>query len=93
MLEASQTVPVEIVARYLELWLLKLEGVLPVLGSKLPQALARKTETFLQLHPRELGSVQLSAQESKRLESVCSELVEYHLEKKLKTKKMMEQLL
>jgi DNA repair protein RecO (recombination protein O) len=93
VLEASHKVPLESLTRYFELWLLQLEGVLPLLAEKLPDDLASKSRKMMKLHPTELGGVTLSPGESKRLESLCSELIEYHLEKQLKAGKMLKQFL
>ena len=93
VLEASQQVPIHHLTRYFELWLLKLEGVLPPLEGKLPSQLALKVYGLMKLRSTQLDTVQLSGEESKRLENLCSELIEYHLEKRLKTRKMMMEFL
>ena len=93
VLEATQKVSIDRVARYFELWLLKLEGVLPSLESKLPSALAEKVYAMMKVPAAELDTVQLSGEENRRLESLSSQLIEYHLEKQLKTKKMLKELL
>ncbi len=93
VLEASRTASIELLARYLELWLLQLEGVLPEFEGRLPGKLAVKSRRIMKLHPAELASLSLSPGEAKRLDSLCGELVEYHLEKQLKARKMLKQLL
>ena len=93
VLEASQTVPVEIAARYFEFWILELEGVLPRLDQKMPSKLAAKMLAMLKRPPSELPEVSFTAQERERLERVSSQLIEYHLEKQLKTRKMLKELL
>ncbi len=93
VLEATQKVPIDRVARYFELWLLKLEGVLPSLKEKLPPALAEKVYAMMKVPAAELDTVELSGKENRRLESLSNQLIEYHLEKRLKTKKMLKQLL
>jgi DNA repair protein RecO (recombination protein O) len=93
VLKASQELPINLLARYFELWVLKLEGVLPPLENKLPQELAFKATEMMKLQASELETIELSPQECKRLESLCSELVEYHLEKRLKTRKFLKELL
>ena len=93
ILAACQEVKIEWVARYFELWLLKLEGVLPRLEKRLPLNLATKTEDLLKLHPRQLASAHLTFDEVKRLETLSAELIECHLEKQLKTRKILRELL
>jgi DNA repair protein RecO (recombination protein O) len=93
VLEATQEVPIDLLARYFELWLLKLEGVLPSLPEKLPPALAEKVYAMMKVPAGELDRVELSGKENRRLESLSNQLIEYHLEKRLKTKKMLKQLL
>ena len=93
VLEATQKISIDRVARYFELWLLKLEGVLPSLEAKLPPTLAEKVYAMMKIPAAELETVQLSGEENRRLESLSGQLIEYHLEKRLKTKKMLEELL
>jgi hypothetical protein len=93
VLEASQQVPVDLLARYFELWLLQLEGVLPSLEKKLPLQLAVKVKNMMKLRANQLHTFELSGKENKRLESLSSELIEYHLEKRLKTRKMLLEFL
>lgn len=93
VLEASGQVSMSVLARYLEFWLLRLEGILPSLETRLPRELAEKLFRILKSHPRALQGVELSPEEMKRLESVGRELIEYHLEKPLKTPKILRELL
>ncbi len=93
VLEALGKVPVELLARYFEFWLLKLEGVLPDLHRRLPAELAEQTLTMLRLHPTLLKETSLPPVELKRLERLAEELIEYQLEKRLKSKKMLKELL
>ena len=93
VLEATQKISIDRVARYFELWLLKLEGVLPSLEAKLPPTLAEKVYAMTKIPAAELETVQLSGEENRRLESLSGQLIEYHLEKRLKTKKMLKELL
>ena len=93
VLEATQKVSIDRVARYFELWLLKLEGVLPSLEAKLPSKLAEKVYAMMKVPAAELDTVPLSGEENRRLESLSGQLIEYHLEKRLKTKKMLKELL
>ncbi len=93
VLDALGRVPPALVARYFELWLLKLDGVLPDLHRKLPPPLAEAAASLLRLHPSELTPEALTEAQLKRLESVAEELIEYHLEKRLKSKRMLKELL
>ena len=84
---------IEVLARYLEFWLLRLEGVLPRLEEKLPAELALKTLEMLKHHPSGLGAVTLTEAELKRLASLSRKLIEYNLEKTLKSWKLLRDLL
>ena len=92
VIEASRKASIDLVARYLELWLLKLEGVLPRLEGKLSPELAAKSEALLRRHPLQLTDVSLTPEEGRKLEALCSQLIEYHLEKRLKAKTMLKHL-
>ena len=91
VLKASQELPIDLLARYFELWILRLEGVLPPLDQRLSPELALKVSGMMKLQATELERVELSSQECKRLEDLCSELVEYHLEKRLRTRKFLKE--
>ena len=93
VLEATREVCIQWVARYFELWLLKLEGVLPRLQNHLPPKLATKIEAMLKLHPARLGDLDLTPDEVKTLETLSGDLIEYHLEKRLKARKLLRELL
>jgi DNA repair protein RecO (recombination protein O) len=93
VLRESQELPIGLLARYFELWILRLEGVLPPLDQQLSPELALKVSGMMKLQAAEIGTVGLSPQDCQRLESFCSELVEYHLEKRLKTRKFLKELL
>ena len=85
--------PVVSLARYFELWLLKLEGVLPDLSSRLPAELAEKASRWMARHPSRLEGETLTSGELKRLGRLSEELIESHLEKKLKSSRMLKELL
>ncbi len=87
------SIPVIQLARYFELWLLRLEGVLPDLASRLPRELASRTLRLMAKHPRDLVSDELTEGEFKRLGRLSEELIESHLEKKLKSSRMLKELL
>jgi DNA repair protein RecO (recombination protein O) len=93
VIDAADKVAAEVLARYLELWLLQIEGVLPRLEEKLPADLARKILVFMKTHPNKLGADVLVPGELKRLERVSEELIECHLEKRLTAKRMLKELL
>lgn len=85
--------PIGLLARYLEFWLLRLEGVLPPLEQHLPAELAGRVGGWLRSHPRNLDVDLIGATELRRLESLSEQLIECHLEKRLKSKKMLKELL
>ncbi|RPI27313.1 MAG: DNA repair protein RecO [Acidobacteria bacterium] len=92
VLDASSSVPILVLARYLELWILKLEGVLPNLEQALP-GLSEKVRALMRVHPTELVTFELSAEEIKVLERLAANLIESHLEKRLKSRALLSQLL
>ena len=93
VLGSLTSIPIVQLARYFELWLLRLEGVLPNLSSRLPEELASRSMRFMAKHPRELVSDELTEGELKRLGRLSEELIESHLEKKLKSSRMLKELL
>ena len=93
VLGVVKMMPTLILSRYFELWLLQLEGVLPPLHSRLPSRLAEKAIEMMKKTPEEICEVDFSAQEVKRLGRLSEELIESHLEKRLKTSKMLKELL
>jgi len=93
VLGSLASVPVVHLARYFELWLLRLEGVLPDLASRLPEELALRSIAFMGRHPAELARDELTEGELKRLGRLSEELIESHLEKKLKSSRMLKELL
>ncbi len=93
VLETYSDVPVRQLARYFELWMLKLEGVLPGLGGIMNESLAAKSLQILKQPPEHLKTLAWDTQELRQLESTTQKLVEYHLEKPLKTVRMLKELL
>ncbi|MFQ5738127.1 MAG: DNA repair protein RecO [Acidobacteriota bacterium] len=93
LLDAVEEKPIQLLARYFELWLLQLEGVLPALSERLPSRLAEKTAATLKEHPTQLDPGCLTGAELKRLERLSEELIECHLERRLKAKRMLKELL
>lgn len=92
VLDAYTSVPVALLGRYFELWLLKLEGVLPDFDRTIP-AVAEKLRDMMRVHPKEIGGVVLSDNEMKSLEKLTGSLIEGHLEKRLKSRVLLSQLL
>lgn len=93
VLEASQKVDVEVLARYFELWLMKIEGILPQLDKRIPKELVAKTIALMKLRPGDIPTMTFTSAEVKKLERLTGDLLEYHLEKPLKTRKMLKELL
>jgi DNA repair protein RecO (recombination protein O) len=93
VLGAVQKVSLPALARYMELWILRLEGVLPALDRLMPHELAEKTARILGVHPDQLAEASWDEDEINRLESVTEKLLEYHLEKPLKARRMLKELL
>jgi len=93
VLSSIDRLPIGLLARYLELWLLHLAGVLPALEEKLPPQLAGRAAEMMRRHPDQLEGDLMTTSDLKRLERLSEELIEYHLEKRLKTKRMLKQLL
>lgn len=93
VIDAAGQVPVPVLTRYFEFWALRLEGVLPSLDSVLPQELAARAAAMLRLRPTELGGCSFSEEELERLERGAGRLIEDQLEKPLKAKKLLKELL
>lgn len=93
VVEALGKGPPALVARYFECWLLRLEGVLPDLSGKLSEPHAEAVTAMMRLHPTQLTGDVLKPAQLKRLETVTEELIECHLEKRLKSRKMLKELL
>ncbi len=91
--EAAEQVPPRLLARYFEFWLLQFEGVLPNLGEILPEPLATRTLAMLKTPPAELGGTEWRFEDLDLLEKVAGRLIENHLEKPLKAKRMLKELL
>lgn len=93
LLEAVGRKPIELLARFFDLWVLQLEGILPPLEEKLPDETAVKARRLMRLPPAELAEDLLSAAELARLESLTAELIQCHLEKPLKSRRLLKELL
>jgi DNA repair protein RecO (recombination protein O) len=93
VLNSCSSVPVAILARYFELWLLKFEGVLPPLERVLDASMAEKMRTMMRLHPSRLNDFELSRGEMQATARMAAALIEGHLEKQLKSRSMLNELL
>ena len=93
VLNSSGGIPIAILSRYFELWMLRLEGILPDLDTKLPKKLASKTHSYMATPPHKLDSQGLELGELERLGRFSEELIESHLEKKLKSRKILKEIL
>lgn len=93
VLDAMEQVSAEMLARYFEFWLLRLEGVLPSLSEILPDDLAVRTQQMLARPPAEAGNHTFTTGELRDMERVTARLIENHLEKPLKAKRMLKELL
>lgn len=93
VLEAMGSAPVDQLARYFEFWVLRLEGILPALDTLMPEELAQKTFQMLRMPPSELAKISFSDEEKDQLATSTEKLIEYQLEKPLKAKRMLKELL
>lgn len=93
VIDASGSVPIRPLARYFEYWLLRLEGILPGLDSIVPVDVAARASAFLKLPPLQLGEQGLSEADLDCLERAADKLIESQLEKPLKAKRMLKELL
>jgi DNA repair protein RecO (recombination protein O) len=93
MLDAlTAGVPAEPLARYFEYWLLRLQGVYPeVRGTLSPQALGFLTAART-VPPHEVGAVQADVRVLRELEGVHRALIATHLEKSLKSDRVLREL-
>ncbi len=91
VLDASHAAPTSTLARYFELWLLRFEGILPSFEPALPADTAEAARTMMKLHPSALTA--LDPDHVTRLEKFCGQIIEAHLEKQLKSRKLLKQLL
>lgn len=93
VLESVGHLPVSLLARYLELWMLQFEGVLPPFEEVLGEELAKKTLEMMRTPPVELTAGTLSDGEIQRLERWTSELIQCHLEKPIKSRRLLRELM
>ncbi|MEJ2083027.1 MAG: hypothetical protein P8Y94_12860 [Acidobacteriota bacterium] len=82
-----------VLTRYFEFWTLRLEGILPALDSIVPRDVAERAAAMLQLRPADLGNCSFSEEDLGQLERAADKLIENQLEKPLKAKKLLKELL
>jgi DNA repair protein RecO (recombination protein O) len=92
-LGATDSAPIATLARYFELWLLKLEGVLPPLETTFPADLAEKMRQMMRARPDQLKDFDLPSQDLKTAERALGAIIEGHLEKRLKSRGLLAELL
>ena len=84
--------PVEPLARYFEYWLLRLQGVYPESRGTLSDAATAFLAGSRTVAPQHVGSVPAAPQALRELESVHRTLIAMHLEKTLKSDRVLRDL-
>jgi DNA repair protein RecO (recombination protein O) len=84
--------PVEPLARYFEYWLLRLQGVYPESRGTLSDAAVAFLAGSRTVAPQHVGSVPAGVQVLRELESVHRTLIAMHLEKTLKSDRVLRDL-
>jgi len=84
--------PVEPLARYFEYWLLRLQGVYPESRGTLSDAAIGFLAASRGVNPRQVRDVPVSHGVLKELESVHRALIAMHLEKNLKSDRVLREL-
>jgi DNA repair protein RecO (recombination protein O) len=93
MLDAlSAGAPVEPLARYFEYWLLRLQGVYPEARGTLSTAAMAFLAGSRAVAPQQVGSVPASVRVLRELETVHRALITMHLEKTLKSDRVLRDL-
>jgi DNA repair protein RecO (recombination protein O) len=93
MLDALATgAPVEPLARYFEYWLLRLQGVYPESRGTLSDGALAFLAGSRTVAPQHVGSVPAGVQALRELESVHRALIAMHLEKTLKSDRVLRDL-
>ena len=92
-IDAAGQVSMPVLTRYFEFWTLRLEGILPALDSIVPRDVAERAAAMLQLRPADLGNCSFSEEDLGQLERAADKLIENQLEKPLKAKKLLKELL
>jgi len=93
MLDALSTgAPVEPLARYFEYWLLRLQGVYPESQANLSAGAAAFLAESRTVPPQQVGSVRVELRALRELENVHRTLISMHLEKTLKSDRVLRDL-
>jgi len=93
MLDAlSAGAPVDPLARYFEYWLLRLQGVYPESRGTLSDGAVAFLTTARSVSPQQVGGVLVAPQVLKELENVHRALIAMHLEKTLKSDRVLRDL-
>lgn len=85
-------VPVEPLARYFECWLLRLQGVYPEAGGSLSHGARAFLAASRELSPAQAGAVPVTRQTLRELETVHRGLIAMHLEKTVKSDRVIRDL-
>ena len=85
-------VPTEPLARYFEYWLLRLQGVYPEVRSNLSPDAVRFLTAVRSVPPHEVGGVPADTRVLRELEGVHRALIATHLEKSLKSDRVLREL-
>jgi DNA repair protein RecO (recombination protein O) len=85
-------VPVQPLARYFEYWVLRLQGVYPEARDTLSEGAQRFLATARAVGPRDAGCLQADDRVLRELESVHRSLIATHLEKTLKSDRVLRDL-
>ena len=93
MLDAMAAgVPIDALARYFEYWLLRLQGVYPESKGSLSDGAVAFLTSARSVSPQDVGQMAAAPQVLKELESVHRNLIATHLEKTLKSDRVLRDL-
>jgi len=85
--------PIDRLARYFEFWLLRLQGVYPPLSClEVSAGAMRFLKAAAQTGPEDLEKLTLSAAECRQLETAHRHLIKLHLEKELKSARVLREM-
>ena len=84
--------PAEPLARYFEYWLLRLQGVYPELRGTLSSGALAFLTAARTVPPHDVGTVQADARALRELEGVHRALIATHLEKSLKSDRVLREM-
>jgi recombinational DNA repair protein (RecF pathway) len=93
MLDAMAAgVPIDALARYFEYWLLRLQGVYPESKGSLSDGAVAFLTSARSVSPQDVGQMPAAPEVLKELESVHRNLIATHLEKTLKSDRVLRDL-